>query len=58
MTITSTDNGKMPPWTTDPEVHDQAGIIKMRAAGQLAARVLEEAGKLVRPGITTDEIDQ
>lgn len=30
----------------------------MRAAGRLAAQVLEHAGSLVRPGITTDEIDR
>lgn len=30
----------------------------MRASGRLAAQVLEYAGTLVRPGITTDEIDK
>lgn len=30
----------------------------MRASGRLAARVLEYAGSLVRPGLTTDEIDK
>ena len=30
----------------------------MRASGKLAAQVLEFAGTLVRPGITTDEIDK
>lgn len=30
----------------------------MRAAGRLAALTLEHAGKFVRPGITTDEIDK
>lgn len=48
----------MPKSNTDPEIHGPEGIEKMRAAGQLAARVLDAAGKLVRPGITTDEIDQ
>jgi len=33
-------------------------VQKMRAAGKLAARVLEFAGTLVRPGVTTDEIDR
>ncbi len=33
-------------------------IVKMRAAGKLAARTLEHAGKFVRAGITTDEIDK
>ncbi len=32
-------------------------IPKMRAAGQLAARTLEHAGKFVRVGVTTDEIN-
>lgn len=32
-------------------------IVKMRAAGKLAARTLENAGKYVRAGITTDEIN-
>ena len=30
----------------------------MRAAGRLAAEVLERAGEMVRPGITTDDIDK
>lgn len=33
-------------------------IVKMRAAGKLAARTLEHAGKFVRAGITTNEIDK
>ncbi|XP_031498887.1 methionine aminopeptidase 1D, chloroplastic/mitochondrial [Nymphaea colorata] len=41
-----------------PEVHDEKGIEKMRASGRLAAQVLEYAGTLVKPGITTDEIDK
>ncbi|KAK9934812.1 hypothetical protein M0R45_021941 [Rubus argutus] len=34
------------------------GIAAMRAACELAARVLENAGKLVRPSVTTNEIDK
>ncbi|KAJ1419120.1 Peptidase M24 [Sesbania bispinosa] len=41
-----------------PEVHDEEGIQCMRASGRLAAQVLQYAGTLVKPGITTDEIDQ
>ncbi|XVF15575.1 hypothetical protein REPUB_Repub09cG0166100 [Reevesia pubescens] len=41
-----------------PEVHDLKGIEHMRAYGRLAAQVLNYAGTLVKPGITTDEIDQ
>jgi methionyl aminopeptidase len=33
-------------------------IVKMRAVGKLAARTLEHAGKFIRPGVTTAEIDQ
>jgi methionyl aminopeptidase len=33
-------------------------IPKMKAAGKLAARTLEHAGKFVRAGITTNEIDK
>ncbi len=33
-------------------------IPKMRAAGRLAAKALAEAGKLVAPGVTTDEINR
>ncbi|KAE9613031.1 hypothetical protein Lal_00027387 [Lupinus albus] len=40
------------------EVHDENGIECMRASGRLAAQVLQHAGTLVKPGITTDEIDQ
>jgi methionyl aminopeptidase len=34
------------------------GLKKMRAACKLAAEVLEYAGTLVQPGVTTDAIDQ
>ena len=30
----------------------------MRASCNLAARVLQHAGSLVKPGVTTDEIDK
>ncbi|KAE8655144.1 Methionine aminopeptidase 1D [Hibiscus syriacus] len=41
-----------------PEVHDLKGIEHMRASGRLAAQVLNYAGTLVKPGVTTDEIDE
>ncbi|XWS29862.1 hypothetical protein CRYUN_Cryun24cG0066500 [Craigia yunnanensis] len=41
-----------------PEMHNLKGIECMRASGRLAAQVLNYAGTLVKPGITTDEIDQ
>ncbi|KAL5099283.1 hypothetical protein RYX36_003610 [Vicia faba] len=50
---------RVPPGiTTGPEVHDEKGIECMRASGRLAAQVLQYAGSLVKPGITTDEIDE
>ncbi|XP_027154442.1 methionine aminopeptidase 1D, chloroplastic/mitochondrial isoform X2 [Coffea eugenioides] len=49
---------KSPGISGGPEVHDELGIEKMRASGRLAAQVLQHAGTLVKPGITTDEIDQ
>lgn len=39
------------------EVHDEDGIRKMRASCRLAAEVLRKAGEMVRPGVSTDEID-
>lgn len=41
-----------------PEIHDERGVECMRASGKLAARVLDYAGTLVKPGIKTDEIDK
>ena len=43
---------------TGPEVKDAATIEAMRIAGRLAAQALEEVGRNVRPGITTDELDR
>ncbi|XP_068642847.1 methionine aminopeptidase 1B, chloroplastic-like isoform X2 [Aristolochia californica] len=40
------------------QIHDAEGIACMRAVGELAARVLDYAGTLVRPSITTNEIDK
>lgn len=40
------------------EVHDAAGVAAMRAACRTAAEVLNFAGSLVRPGVTTEEIDR
>lgn len=34
------------------------GVERMRASCKLAAQVLQHAGTLVKPGVTTDEIDQ
>jgi len=43
------------PWMI--EVKTAYEIEKMRAAGRLARHILDLAGRLVAPGVTTDEID-
>jgi len=39
------------------EVKSAAEIEKMRESGRLARHVLDLAGRMVEPGVTTDEID-
>lgn len=39
-------------------LHDPKDIAKMRTVCRMARQVLQEAGKIIRPGITTDQIDQ
>ncbi len=41
----------------EPRVKSPEVIARMRRAGSVAAEILRLAGELVRPGITTDEID-
>lgn len=48
----------LPELSKEHQIHDDEGIAHMRAAGELAARVLEFAGTMVRPSITTNEIDK
>ena len=43
---------------TGPEVKDADTIARMRVAGRIAARALASVGEHVRPGVTTDELDQ
>jgi hypothetical protein len=50
-------SGKLPRLEMRPEVHDAAGIERMRASCKLAAQVLQRAGEMVAPGVTTDAID-
>ncbi|KAK8940834.1 hypothetical protein KSP39_PZI009981 [Platanthera zijinensis] len=61
------DNIQKPPYimshqspgiASGPEIHDEDGIECMRASGRLAAQVLQYAGTLVKPGLTTDAIDK
>jgi len=47
--------GKNLPWIIEVKTPEE--IEKMRAAGRVAREVLDCAGRAVRPGITTDEID-
>ncbi|MFS2295472.1 MAG: type I methionyl aminopeptidase [Actinomadura sp.] len=49
--------GKKRPKTSEPDVKTPEIIEKMRVAGKIAAQALQEVGKNVRPGITTDELD-
>lgn len=48
-------NSPLLPWVI--EVKKPEEIEKMRASGKLAREILDLAGRHVRPGITTDEID-
>ena len=48
--------GKVERWM-EPRVKTPEVIERMRRAGLMAAEILRLAGELVRPGITTDEID-
>ncbi|MES9544209.1 type I methionyl aminopeptidase [Actinomadura sp. NPDC000600] len=49
--------GKNRPRTGEPDVKSPETIERMRVAGRIAAQALEEVGKHVRPGVTTDELD-
>ncbi|MFC6881286.1 MULTISPECIES: type I methionyl aminopeptidase [Actinomadura] len=49
--------GKKRPKTGEPDVKTPEIIEKMRVAGRIAAQALEEVGKHIRPGVTTDELD-
>ncbi|MFI6516530.1 type I methionyl aminopeptidase [Spirillospora sp. NPDC050679] len=49
--------GKKRPRTGEPDVKTPEIIEKMRVAGRIAAQALEEVGRHIRPGITTDELD-
>ncbi|MFB4315592.1 type I methionyl aminopeptidase [Actinomadura sp. 21ATH] len=49
--------GKKVPRTGEPDVKTPEIIEKMRVAGKIAGQALEEVGKHIRPGVTTDELD-
>ncbi|XP_059655547.1 methionine aminopeptidase 1B, chloroplastic [Cornus florida] len=48
----------LPELSSEYQIPDSEGIIHMRAACELAAQVLDYAGTLVRPSVTTDQIDK
>jgi methionyl aminopeptidase len=50
--------GKKQPRLGERDVKDAETIARMRVASRLAARALEEVGRHVRPGVTTDHLDQ
>jgi methionyl aminopeptidase len=50
--------GKKFPKTGEPDVKTPEIIERMRVAGRIAAQALEEVGKHIEPGVTTDELDR
>ena len=50
--------GKKVPVTGEPDVKTSEIIARMRVAGKLAAQALEEVGRHVRPGVSTDYLDE
>ncbi|MFD1938076.1 MULTISPECIES: type I methionyl aminopeptidase [Nonomuraea] len=50
--------GKKQPKTGEADVKTPEIIERMRVAGRIAAQALEEVGKHIAPGVTTDELDR
>ncbi len=50
--------GRKYPRTGEPDVKDAETIERMRVAGRLAAQALQEVGRHVLPGVSTDELDR
>jgi methionyl aminopeptidase len=50
--------GRRYPRTGEVEVKDADTIARMRVASRIAAQALEEVGRHVAPGVTTDELDR
>ncbi|KAL6566404.1 Methionine aminopeptidase 1B, chloroplastic [Orobanche gracilis] len=48
----------LPDISKEHQIHDVEGLARMRAACELAARVVDYAGTLIRPSVTTNEIDK
>jgi methionyl aminopeptidase len=51
----SREKSALLPWMIEVKTAEE--IEKMKQAGKLARQVLDLAGRAVRPGITTDDID-
>merc|ERR1711963_396496 len=51
------DSGELPMMDDKYQIHTAEQLVKMRAACKLAAEVRDKAGEMVKPGVTTDEID-
>jgi methionyl aminopeptidase len=49
--------GAQPVGHPEPQLHGAASAARMRAAGALAARVLDAAGALIVPGACADQVD-
>lgn len=50
--------GDSPTVSPDLQIHSGASLERLRIACRVAAEVLEEVGRAVVPGITTDELDR
>jgi len=50
--------GRKRPRLGEPDVKDAETIERMRVAGRIAAQALQEVGRHVAPGVTTDELDR
>jgi len=50
--------GRRAPRLGESDIKDAETIARMRVAGKIAAEALEEVGRHVTPGITTDELDR
>ena len=50
--------GRKRPRIGEPDVKDPETIERMRVAGRIAAQALDEVGRHVAPGVTTDELDR
>jgi methionyl aminopeptidase len=50
--------GRKRPKLGEPDIKDAETIARMRIASRLAAQALAEVGEAIRPGVTTDYLDQ